>query len=93
LSSRGLLLERVSQSIEREQVFPATAGFERLLADAMAKVKQLDTFMHNFYKSDAEKLGVWRKIASHIERQTKAKKRAGTSSGGKFKTAPPAKRA
>ncbi len=64
----------------------ATAGFEPLIAEAMMKVKQLDAFMHNFYKSNAERLGEW-KTASHVERQPKTKKAAGTPSAGKFKTA------
>ena len=44
----------------------ATAGFEPLLADAMIKVTLLDAFMHDFYKSNAEKLGEW-KTSTHIE--------------------------
>jgi hypothetical protein len=40
-------------------------------------VHQLDAFMHNFYKSNAAKMGEWH-TASHVERQAKAKK-PGTS--------------
>jgi hypothetical protein len=49
--------------------------------EAMTKVKQPDAFMHNFYKSNAAKMGEWH-TASHVERQAKAKKPA---------TPPPAK--
>ena len=79
-----------AQNTGQQSQAGATAEFEPLLADAMVKVKQLDAFMHNFYKSNAEKLGEW-KTASHIERQSKAKKAPGTPSGGKFKTAQTAK--
>jgi hypothetical protein len=41
----------------------------------MTKVKQLDTFMHNFHTSTAAKMGEWH-TASHIERQAKTKKPA-----------------
>jgi hypothetical protein len=51
----------------------ATAEFGPLLEEAMKAVKQLDAFVHNFYKSDAEALGEW-KTASHVERQKKVKK-------------------
>ena len=51
----------------------ATGGFAHLLEQAMTKVHQLDAFMHNFYKSNAVKMGEW-KTASHVERQAKAKK-------------------
>ena len=44
-----------------------------------------DAFVHNFYKSNAEKMGEW-KTASHIERQSKAKKSATTPTAAKFKT-------
>ena len=50
----------------------ATAGLGPLLREAMTKVKQLDAFMHNFYKDNAEKMGEW-KTASHVERQNKPK--------------------
>jgi hypothetical protein len=64
-----------TQSGGEQKQSGATAGFEPLLNSAMKKVKQLDAFMHNFYKSNAEKLGEW-KTASHVERQAKAKKAA-----------------
>jgi hypothetical protein len=51
----------------------ATEGFEPLLDDAMTKVQQLDAFAHNFYKSNAAKMGEWH-TASHVERQAKTKK-------------------
>jgi hypothetical protein len=42
----------------------------------MMKVKQLDAFIFQFYKSNAEKVGEW-KTASHLERQARwAKKLA-----------------
>lgn len=39
----------------------------------MTALKQLDAFAHNFYKSNAAKLGEW-KTAGHGERQAKKKK-------------------
>jgi hypothetical protein len=51
----------------------ATGGFEPLLDEAMTKVQQLDAFAHNFYKSNAAKMGEWH-TASHVERQAKSKK-------------------
>lgn len=39
----------------------------------MTAVKQLDAFMHNFYKTNPTKLAEWH-TASHVERQPKAKK-------------------
>lgn len=51
----------------------ATEGFAPLLEEAMTKVQQLDAFMHNFYKTNAEKMGEWH-TASHVERQKKKKK-------------------
>jgi hypothetical protein len=62
-----------TQNTGQQSQAGATAGFEPLIDDAMTKVKQLDAFMHNFYKSNAEKLGQW-KTASHVERQAKTKK-------------------
>lgn len=53
----------------------ATAQFTPLLEEAMTAVKQLDAFMHNFYKTNAAKLGEWH-TASHVERQAKTKKPA-----------------
>jgi hypothetical protein len=50
----------------------ATASFGPLLDDAMTAVKQLDAFMHNFYESNAAKMGEWH-TASHIERQPNRK--------------------
>jgi hypothetical protein len=50
----------------------ATEGFEPLLDEAMTKVHQLDAFMHNFYKTNAAKMGEWH-TASHVERQKKKK--------------------
>jgi hypothetical protein len=79
-----------TQNTGQQSQAGATAGFEPLIVDAMTKVKQLDAFMHNFYKSNAEKLGEW-KTASHVERQSKAKKAVGTPSGGKLKTEPATK--
>jgi hypothetical protein len=35
----------------------ATAEFDPLLKQAATKVKQLDAFMNNFYKSNADKMG------------------------------------
>lgn len=52
----------------------ATEGFDPLMKEGMTILKRLDAFMHNFYKSNAAKLGEW-KTASHIERQTKTKKK------------------
>lgn len=51
----------------------ATEGFGPLLDEAMTKVQQLDAFMHNFYKTNAEKMGEWH-TASHVEREKKSKK-------------------
>jgi hypothetical protein len=51
----------------------ATESFGPLLDEAMTAVKQLDAFAHNFYKSNAAKMGEWH-TASHVERQPKAKK-------------------
>ena len=79
-----------TQNTGQQSQAGATAGFEPLIVEAMMKVRQLDAFMYNFYKSNAEKLGEW-KTASHIERQAASKKAPGTPSGGKFKTAPTAK--
>jgi hypothetical protein len=53
----------------------ATESFGPLLEEAMTAVKQLDAFIHNFYKSNAAKMGEWH-TASHVERQAKAKKPA-----------------
>jgi hypothetical protein len=53
----------------------ATESFGPLLDDAMTAVKQLDAFMHNFYKSNATKMGEWH-TASHVERQKKKKEEA-----------------
>ena len=53
----------------------ATANFDALLSEALAKVKSLDAIIHNFYRSNAAKLAAW-KTASHVERQAKAKKTA-----------------
>jgi len=53
----------------------ATEGFEPLLKEAMKTVQQLNAFMHNFYKTNAERMGEWH-TASHVERQAKAKKPA-----------------
>jgi hypothetical protein len=53
----------------------ATESFEPLLDEAMTKVQQLDAFMHNFYKTNAQKMGEWHS-ASHVERQAKPKKPA-----------------
>ena len=50
----------------------ATAGLSPLLKEGLMKVKQLDAFVHNFYQTDATKMGEWR-TASHIERQAKKK--------------------
>jgi hypothetical protein len=52
-----------------------TESFEPLLKEAMKRVQQLDAFMHNFYKSNAERMGKW-KTASHVERQKKKKDEA-----------------
>ncbi len=79
-----------TQSTGQQTQAGATAGFNPLLGEAITKTKQLDAFMHNFYRSNAEKLGEW-KTASHVERQAASKKAPGTPSGGKFKTAPAAK--
>jgi hypothetical protein len=43
-----------------------------LLHEALTKVKQLDAFMHNFHRSNADKMGEW-KTASHVERQANKK--------------------
>jgi hypothetical protein len=53
----------------------ATEGFAPLLEEAMTALKQLDAFMHNFYRNNPAKLGEWH-TASHVERQAKAKKPA-----------------
>lgn len=50
----------------------ATAGLGPLIKTGLTRVKQLDAFVNNTYKSDAEKLGEW-KTASHVERQPKTK--------------------
>jgi hypothetical protein len=50
----------------------ATEGFTPLLQEAMTKVKQLDAFIHNFYKTNAEVMGEW-KTASHVERAANKK--------------------
>lgn len=50
----------------------ATAGFGPLLDSAMTKLALLNAFAHNFYKSDAVKMGEWL-TASHVERQKKTK--------------------
>jgi hypothetical protein len=47
-------------------------GFAPLLQEAMTKVRQLDAFMHNLYRTNAPKLGEWH-VASHIERQAQKK--------------------
>jgi hypothetical protein len=39
-----------------------------LLHEAMTNVKQLDAFVHNFYRSNAQAMGEW-KTAGHVERQ------------------------
>ena len=51
----------------------ATEGFGPLLQEATTVVRQLDAFLHNFYKSNAAKMGEWH-TASHVERQAKSKK-------------------
>lgn len=51
----------------------ATGELEPLLKDGMKKVRQLDAFIHNFYKNNPEKLAEWH-TASHVERQPKKKK-------------------
>jgi hypothetical protein len=61
---------------EQKQV-GATAGFNPLLSQAMIKAKQLDAFMHNFYRASAEKMGEWH-TASHVEHAPKAKKKPAT---------------
>ena len=38
----------------------------------MNKVRQLDAFMHNFYRNNPAKLAEWH-TASHVERQPKKK--------------------
>lgn len=50
----------------------ATEGFNPLLDDAVKKVRQLNAFMHNFYKTNAERLAEWR-TATHVQRQQKKK--------------------
>ncbi len=40
----------------------------------MTKVKQLDAFIHNFFKSNAEVIGEW-KSASHVERSANKKEK------------------
>ena len=60
------------QDAGQQKASGATAGFGPLLKTALMKVKQLDAFVHNFYKTDAEKMGEW-KTASHVERQSKKK--------------------
>jgi len=52
-----------------------------LLHEAMTKVKQLDAFMHNFHRSNADKMGEWH-TASHGERQAN-KKEGGASAPAK----------
>lgn len=44
----------------------ATAKLRPLLKEAMTKVKQLDAFVHNYYKNNPEKLREW-KTASHLK--------------------------
>jgi hypothetical protein len=50
----------------------ATEGFTPLLKTAMTKVRQLDAFVHNLYRSNAQKMGEWH-TASHVERQAQKK--------------------
>jgi hypothetical protein len=50
----------------------ATEGFTPLLQESMTKVRQLDAFIHNFFKSNAEVMGEW-KTASHVERAANKK--------------------
>ncbi len=61
-----------TQDAGQQKESGATAGFGPLLKEAITKVKQLDAFMHNFYKDNAEMMGEW-KTASHVERQSKPK--------------------
>ena len=61
-----------TQSTGKQTQAGATGGFEPLLKAAMTAVKQPDAFMHNFYKTNAAKLGEWH-TASHVERQKKKK--------------------
>ena len=56
----------------------ATGAFGPLLQEALKKVKQLDAFAHNLYRSDAAKMGEWH-AASHVERQGKKKDEASTT--------------
>lgn len=61
-----------SQSTGKQSEVGATAEFGPLIDEGLTKVKQLDAFIHQFYKSNAEKLAEWR-TASHVERQKKKK--------------------
>lgn len=61
-----------TQNTGEETQAGATEEFGPLMDEAMIKVKLVDAFVHQFYKSDAEKLGEW-KTASHVERQKKKK--------------------
>ena len=62
-----------TQDLGAQDKAGATAGFVPLLHEAATKVKQLDAFLHNFYRSNAQAMGEW-KTASHVERQPKKKK-------------------
>ena len=59
-----------AQDTGQQKEAGATADFGPLLKEALTRVKQLDAFVHNFFKDNAEKLGEW-KTASHVERQPK----------------------
>ena len=63
----------VTQNVGQQAVSGTTAEFGPLLEEGLTKVKQLDAFMYNFYKNNAEKMGEWL-TASHVERQPKKKK-------------------
>ena len=61
-----------TQDTGQQKESGATAGFGPLVKEALTKVKQLDAFVHNFYKDNAAMMGEW-KTASHVERQNKPK--------------------
>lgn len=50
---------QTTQESGSQEKVGATAQFAPLLEEAMTAVKQLDAFMHNFYRSNAATMGEW----------------------------------
>lgn len=61
------------QNVGEQKSSGATAGFGPLMEEGLRTKTQLEAFVHNFYRSNAARLGEW-KTASHIERAAKKKK-------------------